>query len=95
MIFFTFVFPRLPQIAGNSLHPSQTIAQGQLDTNYRVVLYATFFLLFLCFVALFRRRVKVGEMELTLENLNELDTDRRRDPTDPGVVRPVSLPKGH
>ncbi|MCW5942234.1 MAG: cytochrome c biogenesis protein CcsA [Fimbriimonadaceae bacterium] len=57
-VFLIFVFPRLPQIANVSFHPTQTIQQGQFDRNYWTVLLANFFGLLMLSVPLFRLRIR-------------------------------------
>jgi heme exporter protein C len=62
-VFLTFVFPRLPAVKAASFHPTQTIAEGQLDAWYRTGLYGTFLALGVLSVGLYRFRVKLGEAE--------------------------------
>lgn len=57
-VFLIFVFPRLPQIANASFHPTQTIQQGQFDRNYWTVLMANFFGLLALSIPLFRLRIR-------------------------------------
>ena len=60
--FLTFVYPRLPQV--QSLHPSDTIQQGSLDSPYRMgVLFGLFAIGFVCH-AVWRMRVGASELEL-------------------------------
>jgi heme exporter protein C len=61
--FLTFVFPRLPAVKQASFHPTQTIAEGQLDAWYRVGMYGTFLALGVFAVGLYRLRVMLGKAE--------------------------------
>ncbi len=73
--FLTFVYPRLPQAI--SLHPSQTIAQGGLDSTYRVGVYLGFFGVLALTTLLWRQRVTLAELELNWETSDaDLDDDR-------------------
>jgi heme exporter protein C len=88
VLFFVFVFPRLDQV--QSLHPSSTIAQGQLGPDYRLVLYSVFFLLLAFCGWLYRMASRAGDLELR-KTYGKLDSGGHPAPT--GVVRPVSLRK--
>ncbi|MBL8060781.1 MAG: cytochrome c biogenesis protein CcsA [Chthonomonas sp.] len=62
--FLTFVYPRLPQV--QSLHPSDTIQQGSLDSPYRMgVLFGMFAIGFVC-IAIWKVRVLARALELQL-----------------------------
>lgn len=86
-IFLTFVYPRLPSVKAQSLHPSTTIAQGGLDENYRLGLYlmSGFLLLFSVMVLSLRTRLDV--LNDRLENLDGNLEDHRNAATSFGVVR--------
>lgn len=89
-MFLTFVFPRLPQIAQMSFHPSTSIMQGQIKGAYAQVLIAVMILVAILAAWCYQLRVKAGLLELALERQNA-ELDPRRDSSDPVVVRPVRL----
>lgn len=73
ILFLIFVFPRLPQIAGQSLHPTNTIMSGQVNGSYGYTIMITLTLLSLLTVWLYRYRLKAGLFELRVhEYLFEL-----------------------
>ena len=89
-MFLTFVFPRLPQIAAMSFHPSTSIMQGQIKGAYAQVLIAVMILVAGLAAWCYRLRVTAGLLELELET-RHAELDPRRDSADPVVVRPVRL----
>lgn len=89
-LFLIYVFPRLPQIAEASLHPTQSIMSGQIRGSYAQVLTATITLTSVLSIWLFRLRVRAGELELKTYESIGLETDRG-DPAARRVVRPVRL----
>ncbi|RYG86614.1 hypothetical protein EON77_03490 [bacterium] len=94
-MFLTFVFPRLPQIAQVSFHPSTSIMQGQIKGAYAQVLISVMILVAVVAAWCYRLRVTAGLLELDLEN-RHAELDPRRHSSDPVVVRPVRLsdPRG-
>ena len=90
-MFLTFVYPRLPQIAAASFHPSTSIWSGQIRGSYAQVVIATVTLTSLLSIWLFRIRVRAGELELKTYESIGLETGGG-DPAAPRVVRPVRLP---
>ena len=90
-IFLTFIYPRLPQIAAASFHPSNSIWSGQIRGSYAQVVTATISLTSLLSIWLFRIRVRAGELELKTYESIGLET-RGGHPAAPRVVRPVRLP---
>jgi len=92
-LFLIFVFPRLPQVANDSFHPTTTIQNGLLKGDY---LYVTLTMLVLFTVIsawLYKLRVQAGMAELALENLNGNLETRGGRPAPTGVVRPVPVPE--
>ncbi len=90
-VFLIFVFPRLPQIAAASFHPSATVSGGLLDKDYGNAAVGTMYALFTLGFWLYRLRTRTGELELKLEEMNaRLASGSDHAPT--GVVRPVSVP---
>ena len=87
VLFLVYVFPHIPSIEKQSLHPSDTIISGQLKGVYA---YVTIFVLtlvtWLC-VWLYRMRVRVNLMEF---ELGQLEIPRHAAGPVP-VVRPVSV----
>ncbi|HLK14597.1 MAG TPA: cytochrome c biogenesis protein CcsA [Fimbriimonadaceae bacterium] len=89
-MFLIYVFPRLPNIEGASLHPTQSIMSGQIRGSYAQVLTATITLTSILTVWVYRIRIRVGELELQAHESLGLET--------PGggaaphrVVRPVRV----
>ncbi|MBI3721287.1 MAG: cytochrome c biogenesis protein CcsA, partial [Fimbriimonas ginsengisoli] len=77
IVFLMFVFPRLPQIANASFHPSDTIQQGQLDPYYRWTVISMLAVILMLAAWLYRLRVRAGLAELALEEFDgELEADR-------------------
>jgi len=68
-LFLIFVFPRLPQIAQQSLHPSQTIVMGLLSNDYKTAACLTLTLLLWLTGLLYRQRVRASMLNLSLEDL--------------------------
>lgn len=77
ILFLIFVFPRLPQVAKNSLHPQDTVAKGKFSPDYwSVVLLVFIFLLGMC-VWLYRTHVRTTLLERKLRDRHgNLETDR-------------------
>lgn len=56
-LFLVFVFPRLPQVQQTSFHPSQTIQQNLLGTEYRIGVIWMLVALIVTTSVLYKRRV--------------------------------------
>lgn len=63
-LFLIYLFPRLPQIAQESLHPSSTILSGQVHGDYAQVILMTLTITSLFSIWLFRLRLRAGLLEL-------------------------------
>lgn len=74
LIFLIFVFPRLPHIKQMSFHPTQTVNEGLFDGTYRGVLLTVFVLLIWSVVGIYRMRVRLGVLELALDDGAEAGT---------------------
>ena len=91
ILFLIFVFPRLPQIAQTSFHPTQTIQKGMLDGNHWSVMLTLLALMTVLASWIYRIRVRAGLIELEAEELyGQLEADRGGSAAT-GVVRPVHL----
>ena len=89
VLFLIFVFPRLPQV--QSFHPNTSIMGGQIKGPYAYVVTAVLALVTVLTVWLYRLRVKVGLLELLVEDKNDgLETAGGHTPAAP-VVRPVRV----
>jgi heme exporter protein C len=66
-LFLVFVFPRLPQGAGN--HPADTISGAKLSPDYAIAVCLTLVLMFLLSALLYRQRVRSETLTLSLEDL--------------------------
>lgn len=91
VLFLIFVFPRLPQIAQASFHPTKSIMAGEIKGAYAQVIVATMTLMSVLCVILYQMRVKVGLAELAAETDHGNLEDHRLRTAVTGVVRPVSL----
>ncbi|MER3496461.1 MAG: hypothetical protein C4320_06560, partial [Armatimonadota bacterium] len=87
-MFLTYVFPRLPQIAQTSFHPSTSIMQGQIHGAYAIIVVLVLVTTATLSAWVYRLRVRAELSLLADEYLVPL----RRDSADPLVVRPVRLP---
>lgn len=94
-IFLTFVFPRLPAIQQKSFHPSQTIASGGLDNPHRLGVLVVLVMLTWTTVILFSARVRAGQLELNLDQLDGHDETGSGGPAPDRMVRPVSVSQEH
>lgn len=90
VLFFTFVYPRLPAILAQSLHPSTTIQNGSLDGPYRLGLYGTFLCIVWFAAWLYKLKVRADVVQYELELLHA-ELDHRRSDSAPRVVRAVPL----
>jgi heme exporter protein C len=89
LTFLIFVFPRLPQIAASSFHPTNTIMEGRLQGQYGQVIVCLLIMVTILATWIYRMRVKVGLLLLKQQH-GTLEIDRGRSrPT--VMVRPVRL----
>ncbi len=89
-LFLIYVYPRLPQVLANSLHPSQSVLGGQIKGQYLYVILAMLAIVGVLTVWLYGLRIRAG-MLLLRESDGILETPRR--PAGPSVVaRPVPVP---
>ena len=89
IVFMVLVFPRLPSIESESLHPTDTITGGLLKGDYLYVTLSVLTLVTWITVWLYRMRVRVNFMEFELNN-GKLETIRDA-PAPVAVVRPVRV----
>lgn len=68
ILFLFFVFPRLPQVLKNSLHPSTTIQSGGFSKDYWIVVLGVFVLLLGTCIWLFRMHVRASLLEQKLKD---------------------------
>lgn len=91
VLFLVFVFPRLPQVAKTSLHPSDTVAQGKFDGSYWTVVLGMFGLMMVLCVWLYKLHVRSASVIDALREIDgNLETDSNGAAAD-RVVRPVSV----
>lgn len=88
-VLLTFVYPRLPAVRAQSLHPSSTIAQGGLDENYRLGLYLMTGFLVLFSVMALSLRTRLDVVTEKIENLDGNLENDRNGATSLGVIRPL------
>ncbi len=91
-LFLIFVFPRLPQIAQASFHPTKSIMAGEIKGYYAYVISATMTLSLVFSVWLYKMRVAASLFEQEVNNNDGTMETNRITPTPTGVVRPVRVP---
>ncbi|MDR3692331.1 MAG: cytochrome c biogenesis protein CcsA [Fimbriimonas sp.] len=92
-LFLFFVFPRLPYIKSLSLHPTDSILQGQIKGQYAEAVILILVLVLILTIYLFKMRIRAGLLEINLEkNIGQLE-NLGVNTTPTGVVRPVSVSK--
>lgn len=86
VLFLVFVFPRLPQVMKNSLHPSTTVQSGGFSSDYWTVVLGVFIVLLGTCIWLYKMHVKLSNLEHrlrdqhgNLENSGNLTTAHRVD----------------
>ncbi len=71
ILFFIFVFPRLPQVAKFSLHPKNAVVvKGGFSPDYWAVLLSIFVLLLWMSIWLYRAHVRTSRLEQELKDRN-------------------------
>lgn len=88
ILFLTFVFPRLKQVAEVSLHPKTTVPRWEMSSENGIVLIAVFATLLGTSFMLYRQRVQSSKLAADVEDLDAELAFRRASSTH-GVVRPV------
>lgn len=77
VLFLIFVFPKLPQVAQNSLHPQGVVAQMKFSGDYRTVVFGVFIPLFFYCAWLYKMHVRASLLEEKLkENYGNLEAHR-------------------
>ncbi|MBS1704997.1 MAG: cytochrome c biogenesis protein CcsA [Armatimonadetes bacterium] len=66
ILFLVFVFPRLPQVVKNSLHPSTTVQQGGFSREYWTVVLGVFVVLIWTFSWIYKIHVRTSLLEKEL-----------------------------
>lgn len=89
-LFFTFIYPRLKFVEQQSLHPTNTIVQNQLDIYYKIGLYGSLAVLAWLTAEFFRLRTQTELQARFIEDYGNNQIGGR-DPARAGVVRPVAL----
>ncbi len=89
-MFLVFVFPRLPQISTESLHPTDSILGGQIRGGYAEVIWLTLFVTTVLTVWLYRIQIRLAAIELK-NHTYELEISRGSTANAP-VVRPIRVP---
>lgn len=92
IFFLIVVFPRLPQVARSSFHPTNTITGGLLGPDYRGVVIAMIVVMIGLSLWIYRLRVRAGELEIVLEAKRGELENHCGDSAAPRVVRPVRVP---
>jgi heme exporter protein C len=89
--FFIFIAPRLPEIMSKSLHPSNTVIEGNLKGIYGWVTWSLVLFITIFAAMVYKLAVRAGVLELKVtENYGNLET-RGGDSALTGVVRPISV----
>ena len=68
VLFLIFVFPRLPQVAKNSLHPQDTVLKGKFTPDYLSVVTVIFCLLLWTCIWLYRAYVRTTMIAKRLQD---------------------------
>lgn len=90
-MFLIFVYPRLPHVAQQSLHPSTTIPRGELDLANQIGLWGNGAALLLIAFFIYGLRVRQELHSRALENLDDNLSDSHHDSPDSRVRRPVAV----
>jgi heme exporter protein C len=88
-IFLTFVYDRLPNVP--SVHPSSTIAKGEMDAWYGFGVLGMFVIITLFAYWLYSQRVAAGNLGLEAADYNGQDNDDRSYTAPTGVVKSVDV----
>lgn len=79
VLFLIFVFPRLPQVLKNSLHPSTTVQTGGFSPDYWSVVMGVFVFLLITCIGLYRNHVRASLLEqLVRDRDGNLETTGNR-----------------
>ncbi|MBV6459474.1 MAG: hypothetical protein HONBIEJF_02622 [Fimbriimonadaceae bacterium] len=70
ILFLFFVFPRLPQVLKNSLHPSTTVQSGGFSPDYWMVVMGIFVILMGMCIWLYKLHVRTSLLEQRLKDLD-------------------------
>lgn len=89
--FLILVFPRLPQVLQNSVHPTTTVQQGSMDVYYRGGVLGSLLFLSIAVLHCFLLRAKAARLDIMVNNRHGLENGDGQHPTPTGVVRPVAL----
>lgn len=93
ILFLIFVFPKLPQVAKNSLHPQGVVAKGRFTPDYWSVVLTVFVLVLFTAIWLYKMHVRTSVLAQSLRDKDgDLET-AGRGPTARRVDQPVSLPE--
>ena len=89
--FLIFVFPRLPGIEADSLHPSNTVVSGGFDRTYSLIVWPLVILVTCLGAWIYRVSVRAGFLEEKIkEHYGQLENSDGHSPVT-GVVRPISV----
>jgi heme exporter protein C len=91
-LFLIFVYPRLPQVLSQSLHPSDSILAGKIKGEYLYVVLSVMALMTVLTVWLYRLRLQAGLIVIESEDSHERLAIRGGDPAPSGVVRRIPVP---
>lgn len=92
ILFLVLIFPRLPQIAQVSFHPTNSIMGGQIKGAYAQVIMTVLILVTILSVWLYRLRVSAGMLALRAQYKHGKLENRGGGSAPTAVVRPISLP---
>lgn len=90
-LFLIFVFPRLPQVAQASFHPSQTVAGGMLKGEYAIGVWGTLAALALVTIEIYSLRTRAADLAHQLDKQHGHDEALGGRAAATGVVRPVGV----
>lgn len=93
ILFLFFVFPRLPQVLKNSLHPSTTVQSGGFSRDYWTVVLGIFILLLGTCIWLYKLHVRTSLLEQALKDRDGNLETSGNSPTAHRVDRSVPVHK--
>lgn len=91
ILFLIFVFPKLPQVAKNSLHPQGVVAKGRFTPDYWSVVLTVFVLVLMIAIWLYKMHVRTSVLAQSLRDQDGNLENAGRGPTARRVDQPVSL----
>lgn len=90
-VFLTFVYPNIPAVKQQSLHPTGVVVENKMDLWYVIPFYGMLIMFIIIAVTIYKLKVRAGMVGLALEAKDGMDTIGSRNTAPAGHVRPVAL----